>query len=164
VRALRPDVPEALATTLGRMLAKDPAGRPAAAVELRKTLEAIQAVQPATPAPRRQPGREKLVKALGFLALMIFVLCIGIGGGLLFRHLRREMHDRNWRIDRVRTTISEGYRALDKGDIDAALEKSEELSAIRGSPDEWEFLGREIAAFEKAVRLAASRQGEVKER
>jgi hypothetical protein len=141
------------------MLAKDPARRPAAAVELRKQLEEIQANEPVAIVSRTSPRLEKAASVLGFVLSMAIALGLGIGGGLLYRYLRRELHDRNDRIERVQTAISQGYEALARGDIEAAIRKNEEVAGIRGSTEDWELLGPRISAFERAVKAAEARRG-----
>ena len=164
IRTIRPNVPEPLAALLGRMLAKDPARRPTAAVELRKQLEEIQANEPVAAVSRTGPRLEKAASALGFLLAIAIALALGIGGGLVYRYLRRELHDRSGRIERVQAAIAQGYEALAKGDIEGAIRKNEEVAGIRGSTEEWEMLGPQIAAFERAVKAAEARRGKKEEK
>jgi serine/threonine protein kinase len=158
VRAFRPGVPAPLALLLGSMLAKDPAKRPAAAVQLRKELEEIRATEPLAQPFRPRPRVEKLAGVLGLAASMAVALALGIGGGLLYRYMRRELHDRRGRIERIETAISEGYEALERGDIEGAVRKGAEVSGIRGSTEDWDLLGPKIAAFERALKAAEARR------
>jgi serine/threonine protein kinase len=159
IRTFRPGIPEPLAILLGRMLAKDPGGRPAAAAELRKLFEGIEASREVLPPPPPRPAFEKAARGLTLVAAMVLALLIGIGTGLLFRYMRREMHDRSDRIDRVKAAISEGHEALGKGDIERALRKVEEISRLSGSRDEWDLLGPEIDALERAVKARGAGRG-----
>jgi serine/threonine protein kinase len=74
VRELRPEVPPATAALLKRMLAKDPAGRPATAQEVALALAPNPTAEPRRPPPRRRRWRTPAAVLAGLLLAASAVL------------------------------------------------------------------------------------------
>lgn len=70
LRARRPEVPEALAALVGRMLAKSPADRPSSALEVARSLEPFSS--PPAPRPRAR-GRGRMYLAVAAAVLLALV-------------------------------------------------------------------------------------------
>jgi serine/threonine protein kinase len=155
VRLARPSVPEDLARLVQRMLAKEPAARPQV-VELTRELEALLVHDDSLETARLPRPPSKVRRSLGFGILMLLCLVAGIAAGLLLRDLRRAVRGQNVRIQRVRRTIDEGWKALQAGDIEAAVRKAEEISKLQFPTEEYEIIERDITAFTEAVKAAAA--------
>ncbi|HVR75412.1 MAG TPA: FHA domain-containing serine/threonine-protein kinase [Planctomycetota bacterium] len=157
-REARSGLAEGLSLLVRRMLSKDPAGRPASALELRRELEeagAREARRPRNPRPRI---RFRWPPAATLLLLSITLAVCGIVAGVFYGDLGRAMTARRERIERIERILSEGSEAIGEGDLEKARVLLEEIRKTEGYRDEWQLLQARIDAFENALKRAAAQK------
>ena len=137
---LRPDVPLELEELLGRMLAKDPARRPADGAAVVRAFDELEAAPPTEPGRRGRPA-----VTAGEQRVSCLVMCSGrgrAGATLPLARLRREDVD----VERVAARAGGVLEALPSGGL--------LVHVARGTPAE-----RAARAASCALAIAAARPG-----
>jgi hypothetical protein len=160
LREIRDDVPDELAHLVKSLMAKDPAARPPAASLVALHLEAMLSTTSASPPTSAALARRRWLRCIGFYLLATLTFLLGAGLGFFFLKTGRMAGERSARLQSVRGIISAGMGFLRSGNLEAAVLKQKELTAVRGAPEDWERLGPEIKAFEDALQAALRRAKE----